>query len=46
MSFVIRQCKVEMQSKKHSNINHLLSTNIRLNPIKNGYIIKKQVINK
>ena len=46
MSFVVRQCKVEMQSKKHSNFNHLLSTIIRLNPIKNGYIIIIQIIKK
>ena len=46
MSFVVRQCKVEMKEKKESNINHLLSTIIRLNPIKNGYIIKKQIIKK
>ena len=46
MSFVVRHCKVELQSKKHSIINHLLSTNIRLNPIKNGYKHKNQIIKK
>ena len=46
MSFVVRQCKVEMQSKKNSNFNHLLSTIIRLNPIKNGYIIENHIIKK
>ena len=46
MSIVVRQCKVEMQTKKHSNFNHLLSTIIRLHPIKNGYVIKNHMIKK
>ena len=47
MSFVVRQCKVEMKGKEDSNNNRLLSIVIRLYSIKNGYIFKfQEFVNK